>query len=149
MACSDATSPSTSARPSRNEAAKRAADLFGIDIDVRYSNELLPGQAGSTDSKTGLVEVGPAAFDDPGMLVSTLLHEEVHVSQRQSGNWGRSQINEVEAYDVELSNAGRLKLSSEQIVDIQTVRNRYFNELDAGYKAQVRRGDYRTRASDL
>jgi hypothetical protein len=60
-----------------------------------------------------------------------------------------SDISEVEGYDAELANAARLKLSTDQIQDIQSQRNRYFNALDPGYRQQIQQGNYQQRQTDI
>lgn len=128
-------------------AAKLAADRFGFTREqVVYKNDV-PGDG--RVGKTGPMEVGPNSLDDPAWLSSTILHEDVHVGQR-ADNWGAGHpLNEVEAYDAELANASRLRLSSEQVAEIQSSRAAKFQRLDAGYKAQVLKGNYQLRPSDI
>lgn len=128
-------------------AAKLAADRFGFNREQVVYNREVHGDG--RVAQTGPIEVGPDSLDDPAWLSSTILHEDVHVGQR-ANNWGGGHpLNEVEAYDVELANASRLKLSAEQVVEIQRSRARYFQRLDAGYKAQALKGNYQLRPSDI
>jgi hypothetical protein len=102
---------------------------------------------GRTDNYAG-VQIAPRALEgSKGILYSTLDHEVGgHVGQilnhTFSGTVAGHNMNEVEAYDRELRDAERNGLTSDEIGSIRGNRNWYFNQLDAGNQARIKKGIY-------
>lgn len=83
------------------------------------------------------------------LVLSKLGHEiEVHFQmQAQAGNWWTdvqgTAIQEVQAYDYELSNAARFGLSTSEINLLRnTYRPQYYNQLNAANRARAAAGNF-------
>jgi len=116
-------------------AIELAIDLYGIDISdangvPTYSSALSDTSVTYDD---GSVEIGSDFFDTPGLLATTLGHEMVHTHQLTEGRWYLEEqgviMNEVEAYDWELQNAGANGLSESEIEEITLLRSLYYDAL--------------------
>jgi len=138
-------------RGREEEAMARALAVYGIDAShVRslvYVN-YLPG-ANATTFPRGTVKLDASAFDSgAGRLGSTLAHEiEVHVNEQlEKDRWYEGKVgadlNQVEAYDHQLATAERFGLSDEEVEEIRSKRDEYYDRLDEEYKKRVDAGIY-------
>jgi hypothetical protein len=139
------------ARGLKQEAMNAAVSAFGIDIThvkkLLYSDDTM-GRASETEDDNS-VAIGDSAFDqNPAWLASTIAHEaEAHVNLQ--GHRGRAyggpqgrRLNEIQAYDWELTNAKRFGLSPEQIATIKRMRAHYLDDLSDHYKKRRAAGNY-------
>lgn len=132
----------------KQQAVNLAVAAYGIDIT--HVKSLLYSDS-DTDSETddeGRVTIGKGAFTDPGCLASTIAHEsEVHVNQQLAkgrnydGQQGRA-LNEVQAYDWEISNAPRFGLTKDQVAGLRRNRAHYMQFIDAKHQQRRQHGDY-------
>jgi RHS repeat-associated protein len=93
----------------------------------------------------GTVTIGPKGFNSEGYLTSTVEHESVHAEQiRDYGGFSeaRANVNEVQAYDRELSSAKANGLTTDEIARIQGYRQPYYDNLTTWQKASVWLGSY-------
>lgn len=80
--------------------------------------------------------------------MSTIAHEaEVHFHlQAQNGIWWNDPqgiaMMEVQAYNYELANANRFGLTSDDIADITSSRNKYWGQLTLPNRLLVSQGNY-------
>ena len=93
----------------------------------------------------GTVTIGPKGFNSEGYLTSTVEHESVHAEQiRDYGGFteARTNVNEVQAYDRELSSAKANGLTTDEIARIQEYRQPYYDNLTTWQKASAWLGSY-------
>ena len=137
----------------RQLAINKALTTYGINTHGTISITYDPSQAADGDtSKNGIITIGPGAFSgSAGWLGSALGHEiEIHFQeQAQRGFWftdGQgTNVQEVQAYDYELRNAGRFGLTATEIRTIrEDYRLPYFNGLTMENKISVSSGNYTT-----
>ncbi len=129
-------------------AMAEAIKQYGVDISSAKAgtpvhDASVPGE-GAT-SKDGAINIGDKAFKSPGLLATVIGHEHVH-AQQAADRWYRgtqgTELNEVEAYDWELKNAGRFNLTKAEIADIQQRRDKHYNKLNADNKKIVDGGSF-------
>jgi len=101
-----------------------------------------------------LIRVGPAAFRSEGYLASTLDHEFVHVDQYVNYRAAKLDtqgynLNEVEAYNSELSHAGKYGLSVDEVSGIRVNRDFYYNQLGTWDRMGTWFGQYGPSSADL
>ena len=130
------------------------------NIDVSYVkgmpkyNKDLSGE-GVTRRYTKEVEIGDKAFQfggktSPAWLASSILHETVHAKQltdkERLKNYDASEQTphavEVEAYDREISEAGKTGLSGDMINNLKDRRKSEYDSLTADNQKKIDKGDY-------
>lgn len=137
-------------RADRQAAIEEALRHYEINYvgvqSVSYDPSL---DAHGSTSRNGVVRIGPGAFDySPGWLGSTLAHEiEVHFRlQAQRGRWWTDPqgfaLQEVQAYDYDLSNAARFSLSTSEIRVLKETRAFYFNQLNPANRVRAELGNF-------
>jgi hypothetical protein len=135
------------ARGFKQQAINLAVTAYGIDSS--HVKKLLYDDS-EVDSETDerSVSIGRDAFRDPGWLGSTIAHEvEEHVNQQDikghayEGDQGR-RLNEIEAYDHEITNAPRFGLTREQVAGLRRNRQHYLDGLDRKHQERRLKGDY-------
>jgi hypothetical protein len=126
--------------PQRSLTLARHSIKFDEGKPPQYDPDL--GVEGRTSAK-GVVKIGPAAFRSMEWLDSTLIHEAVHVEQIHDGTFaGSDSINQVEAYDRELSMASKTRISESDIAEIKMWRQQDYDKLTFLERWQVRLGIY-------
>ena len=101
-----------------------------------------------------MIRVGPKAFQSDAYLASTLDHEFTHVEQYMDYRAGKlgtagNALNEVEAYNRELSHADRYGLSVDEMAGIRATRDFYYNQLGAWDRMGTWFGMYSPSSADL
>jgi len=131
----------------KQQAINLAVTAYGIDSS--HVKKLLYDDS-QPDSETGdrSVTIGRDAFHDPGWLGSTIAHEvEEHVNEQDmkghayDGPQGR-RLNEIQAYDHEITNAPRFGLTPEQVAGLRRNRQHYLEGLDEKHRERRQKGDY-------
>ena len=139
----------------KQEAIDETIKHYGIDDtktkEVVYDSSV-SGEAAAT--KSGKVKVGDDAFSSPSWLASSLSHEiEIHVNnQAKKGNWYTGKegtaLQEVEAYDHEISHAKKFGTSKSEIKDLENRRKSHYDQLSPDYKKRADKGDYTMKPGD-
>lgn len=97
-------------------------------------------------SKDGTMKIGDKAFKSPAWLATTIAHEHVHAQQAAdrwyTGPQGTA-LNEVEAYDWELTNQAKFGFTDAELREIRSRRKTHYDELNADNKKIVDGGSYK------
>jgi RHS repeat-associated protein len=138
-----------------NYQAAIATAIFLYAIDVNGATLLVGGTYADGETKlnkyTGeiTVNIGKTSFEEgSAVLVSTLIHESVHVTQLQEGRKSDTDpgyaLNEVEAYDTEIAVAKRLglNLTPDQKNEVEKTRQTEFALLTPVFQTMVNNGHY-------
>lgn len=132
-----------------SRAVDRAAEYWGVKDPTHYDRHFGGAAATSVNHRTGAVKVkvGPKGVRSARYLLSTIMHERVHIQQFRTGNWGSGAIgeavNELEAYDLELREARRLGLTAPEIAAIVNDRAPFFDAVkDTVYEDRIAAGNY-------
>lgn len=129
-------------------AIELAIQLYEIDTsDANGVPTYDPNQSGvSITHDDGSVEIGDGFFSSPGLLASVIGHEMVHTHQLAEGRWYLEDqgviMNEVEAYDWELTHAAENGLTQPEIEEAQELRDAYYGLLTQDYQALADQGIY-------
>jgi hypothetical protein len=129
------------ARLLRQLAVDTAASALDLKVPSGWTlkyGTVSGGDAAGMDPKTKTVTIGDKSFRDASYLGSTLIHEFTHVAQLMSGQysplgnqpgvfdpgWDRFNMNEIEALQAELNNAGRTGLSGNDLAGVRHLLGR-------------------------
>jgi hypothetical protein len=127
-----------------NHAIRTAAKLNGQDPSTVEYNSVEKAGAAYTKPYGTLGFFKVSVLDDglgnrrggalaARVLLSTVMHESVHVRQLQAGTWTNQgkgyAVNELEAYDTELRMASRLGLPDSEVRSVAKYRAEYFEEV--------------------
>jgi hypothetical protein len=133
----------------KQEAIDKAIKYYGIDTSKTKSVTYDPNNSGeAVTSPDGTVKVGDKAFSSPGWLGSSIGHEvEIHVNeQAMKGRWYTgpqgTALQEVQAYDYEISNAKRYGTTATDLADLQKRRTDYYNQLNSDYQGRADAHNY-------
>jgi RHS repeat-associated protein len=160
-------------------ATERAVKLWGLNMGSSNNGTILyfpsygseegnyGNEAGTNPQPPHQTKIGPGAFSSPAWLVSTLRHEGVHRIQYDEERGSpltalryldkqTTHLNEVEAYDTELTFAQDSGLSSLEVQQIKERRNYQYNGgdqlwegLDDEYKRRADLGVYTRFVEDI
>jgi len=126
------------------EAINEAITVYGIHTanakSITY-DKTVSGEA--VTASDGSVRIGDEAFRNAAWLGSSVGHEvETHVDQQAAlGKWYTgpegTAVQECQAYDYELANAGRYGTSAADQADLQKRRDDYRSQLSPEYQSRV------------
>jgi hypothetical protein len=133
--------------------AQAAVRAYDLDIPTGWTFTYDQSYTGNayTDVDNKQIVLGPVVFDEThsaGWLGSTIGHELQHYDQVELGNVVKeprsyvNNVNEIEAYDWEIRNAARFKLTATEIEDLKVVRSIFINQADPYYITQTLSGNY-------
>lgn len=132
-----------------NDAIKLADSFYKIppanlDGEPEYDPEVEGDGESSLSGKKVKVKIGPEGLSSPGWLASTKSHEIVGHGGQAADSPSRwyldpkgANINEVEAYDLEIKQAQQNGLSQAEIDELKKRRKSYYDSLDAANRAKV------------